>query len=218
MESCGAVLTILTSSCRMRSSRRRWPDTFHADCSSSGFLWSGYNHLTQAISELGATNAPNMNLQAFNFAVFGVLTVSFAVGLVIHNERFRSSAVLIAMYGIGAFLASIFHCDPGCPASGTSVTQILHNLDAVIAFVALAIAPLFFWRSAKTSVTFWHRASVWSLNVANVTIPLAAAYLVIDGFSLSPYTGLLQRIFVGLLYGWMLVLAATLFNANRSAE
>ncbi len=48
-----------------------------------GYLWTGYNHVTQAISELGATNAPNMGIQALNFAILGILTVIFAAGLII---------------------------------------------------------------------------------------------------------------------------------------
>ncbi len=179
-----------------------------------GLLSPGYNHLTQAISELGANNAPNMNIQALNFVIFGILTILFATGLWLHNRSFRTCSILIAIYGISAIVAGPVHCDPGCPAQTSSTIQIAHNLDALIAFLAFAIAPLFFWRSAK-NIPAWRKTGVLSLDIANVSIPLVGAYIVIAGLSLSPYTGLLQRIFLGFLYAWLMLLSARLFQINR---
>ena len=170
-----------------------------------GYFWTGYNHLIQAISELGATNAPNMSIQALNFIILGILTVIFAVGLTLQDRRFRSTAVLVGMYGLGASLAAFLPCDPGCPATGTSIVQVAHNLDALVSFIGLAVAPLLFWRSGKTLLS-WTKTAVWSLRVAIASIPLLGAYLVIEVFSLSPYTGLLQRIFLGLLFAWMIMI------------
>src|SRR6266849_1009850 len=53
-----------------------------------GNLSTGNNPLTQTGSELGATNAPTMELQALNFAIIRIVTTIFAVGLTIHNGRF----------------------------------------------------------------------------------------------------------------------------------
>ena len=180
-----------------------------------GYLWTGYNHLTQAISELGATNAPNMSIQALNFAILGILTVTFAVGLTFQNGRFRSTSVLVGAYGFGALLAAVLPCDPGCSASGSSMVQIAHSLDALISFVGLAVAPLLFWHSSKT-LLLWSKTAVWSLRVAVGSIPLLIAYLTIEVLSLSPYTGLLQRIFLGLLFAWMIMIAVRLFQVNAA--
>ena len=181
-----------------------------------GSLWTGYNHLTQAISELGATNAPNMSIQALNFAILGILTVIFAVGLTLQNGRFRSTSVLVGVYGIGALLAAVLPCDPGCSATGLSMVQIAHSLDALISFVGLAVAPLLFWRSGKT-LLLWTKTAVWSLRVAVGSIPLLVVYLIIEVLSLSPYTGLLQRIFLGLLFAWVIMVAVRLFQVNAAS-
>ena len=171
-----------------------------------GYQWTGYNPLTQTISELGATNAPTMGLQALNFAILGILTVIFAVGLTIHNGRFRSTSILVGIYGIGALLVAGLPCDPGCSFKGTSVVQIAHSLDALISFVALAIAPSLFRRSSKT-LQLWTKTSVWSLRLGIVSMFSLVAYLVITVLSLSPYVGFFQRIFLGLLFAWMAMIA-----------
>lgn len=180
-----------------------------------GFQWHDYNHLTQAISELGATNAPNMNIQAANFVVLGILIMLFAAGLGLYNRSFRTSSILVAIYGVAAIVAGPIHCDPGCPVVTTSAVQILHNLDALIGFVAFAFAPLFFWRSAKNIPTL-NRTARWSLDFANVSIPLVATYLAIATLSLSPYTGLLQRIFLGFSFAWVIMMSVRLFLLNRT--
>jgi hypothetical protein len=171
-----------------------------------GFLWAGYNPLTQTSSELGATKAPTMELQALNFAILGILTMIFAFGLGVHNRSFRSTAILVGIYGFGTLIVAGLPCDPGCSFKGTSPLQIAHSLDALVSFVVFAIAPLLFWRSSK-ALPPWTRSSTWSLRVAIVAIPLLGAYLGITVLSLSPYVGLLQRLFLGLLLAWMVMIA-----------
>jgi len=76
------------------------PILFRITVIALGYLWTGYSPLTQTISELGATNAPNMEVQVLNFAILGFLTVIFAIGLGIHNRRFRSASILVGIYGL----------------------------------------------------------------------------------------------------------------------
>jgi hypothetical protein len=147
-----------------------------------------------------------MELQALNFAILGILTVIFAIGLGIQNRRFLSTSVLIGIYGLGTLLVAGLPCDPGCSFNGTSLLQIAHSLDALVSFIVLAIAPLFFSRSSKALLS-WTKTSLWSLRVAVVSIPLLVAYLTITVLTLSSYTGLVQRIFLGLLFAWMLRIA-----------
>ncbi len=178
-----------------------------------GYQWAGYNPLSQAISELGATNAPNMSIQTLNFAILGILTLVFAFGLALYDRHFRPASVLVGVYGLGASLAAVLPCDPGCLVTSTSIVQIAHSLDALISFIALTVAPLLFWRSGKT-LPLWTKTAAWSLRVAIVSIPLLGAYLVVEVLSLSPYTGLLQRVFLGLLFAWMIMIAVHLSRVN----
>jgi len=147
-----------------------------------------------------------MELQALNFIILGILTLIFAIGLDIHNRRFLSTSVLVGIYGLGALLVAGLPCDPGCSFKGNSLVQIAHNLDALISFIVLAVAPLFFSRSSKT-IPSWTKTSVWSLRVAHASILLLGAYLLITVLSLSPYLGLLQRISLGLPFAWVIMIA-----------
>jgi hypothetical protein len=171
-----------------------------------GYQWAGYNLLTSTISELGATNAPTMWLQALNFAILGILTMVFAVGLTVQNGRFRSTSLLFGIYGFGTLVVAGLPCDPGCSFKGTSPVRTAHSLDALISFVVLAIAPLFFWRSSHI-LPSWTKISVVSLGIGIGSSLLLFTYLAITVLSLSPYVGLIQRIFLGLLFAWMITLA-----------
>ena len=150
-----------------------------------GLVWTGYNPLTQTISELGAANVPNMDLQALNSAILGILTIVFAIGLSVHNRSFRSTSVLFGIYGLGTLLVAGLPCDPGCSFKSNSLVQTTHSLDALISFIVFEIAPLFFWRSSMTAQP-WSKASAWSLRVAIVSLPLLVAYLAITVLSFSP--------------------------------
>ncbi len=178
-----------------------------------GYQWTRYNPLTQAISELGATNAPNMSIQALNFAILGILTLVFAFGLALYDRHFRPASVLVGVYGLGASLAAVLPCDPGCLVTSTSIVQIAHSLDALFSFVGLAVAPLLFWRSSRT-LSSWTRTAIWSLRISIGSILLLGAYLIIEVLSLSPYTGLLQRVFLGLLLAWIIIVAVHLSRVN----
>jgi hypothetical membrane protein len=179
-----------------------------------GELSPGYDHLTQAISALGENGAPNGATMDANFIVFGVLTLVFASGLYRYDRTVRAGSVAVLTYGLGAILAAFFHCDPGCPALSGSTSQMVHNLDALISFVALSIAPLLVWRSSKKD-SRWRSVSNYSLALGSVAISLFGLYLAVDVLVLSPFTGLLQRLFLAPLFAWMIVMSARLFRINR---
>ena len=46
-----------------------------------GFIYEGYSHATQAVSELGGVEAQSPIIQNTNFLVIGVLFIAFAFGL-----------------------------------------------------------------------------------------------------------------------------------------
>jgi len=182
------------------------PILFAITLTALSYLCPGYNPLTQTISELGATNAPTMELQALNFAILGVPTAIFAIGLGVYDRHFRSTSILVGLYGIGTLLVAGLPCDPGCSFKGTSLVQIAHSLDALFSFVVFAFAPLFFWRSSRTAPK-WTKTPAWSLRVAIVSILMLVGYLAITALALSSTAGLVQRIFLGLLFAWMIMIA-----------
>ena len=93
----------------------------------------------------------------------------------------------------------------------------MHDPEVPIAFVALAMAPVFVWRSVKTN-WLWRAISSYSLATATVAIPLGSIFLTREGFALSPFIGLLQRLFLAPLYSWMVVMTIRLFKIVRSTQ
>ena len=78
--------------------------------------------------------------------------------------------------------------DQTCPISAQTPRQAVYDLDALIAFVALAIVPLSVWRSATTDHQ-WRAISSYSLATAIFAIPLGMIFLTLEGFTPSHFTG-----------------------------
>src|SRR5712692_8774318 len=90
-----------------------------------------------------------------------------------------------------------------------------HNLDAPISFVGLSLARLLVWRSSKKD-SRWRPVSNYSLALGSAAIALLALYLAVELLALSPFTGLLQRLFLAPLFAWMIIMSARLFRINRA--
>jgi len=111
----------------------------------TGALHPNYSHLTQAISELGAKEAPYQDiLNYWGLIPVVILTFLFSIGM-FRNIRgcislyISSSSVMLI--GLGRFLAGVFPCDPGC-MTFTSMSAKLHAVAGLVALTAGVAAPL----------------------------------------------------------------------------
>mgnify|MGYP003579790758 CR=1 FL=1 len=81
-------------------------------------FYPGYDHLRQALSELGAVGSPVHNLSpAINNFPIGFLCLLFSFGLWRSAEKgklIRVTALLVAIHGLGSIGAGLYCCDPGC--------------------------------------------------------------------------------------------------------
>src|SRR5262245_46000637 len=94
----------------------------------------GYSHISNTISELGETGAPQAHLVAFGFFLPVGLIVWLALWLTHHHTSGRdASPVLLALSGLGTgyVLGALFPCDPGGPLFGTWRT-LVHNTAGLI--------------------------------------------------------------------------------------
>ena len=81
-----------------------------------GSLYPGYSHVSQFVSELGATGAPSPSVLNFGGLIpAGALTVAFALAM---YRRYRPgtavavSSSLVALAGMSRLIAGIFPCEP----------------------------------------------------------------------------------------------------------
>jgi hypothetical membrane protein len=107
-----------------------------------GTLHPDYSHLTQAISVLGAREAPYKDFLNFGCLVpVGILTFIFSISMLWNirgSKFFIISSSLIMLAGIGRFFAGVFPCDPGC-AGFYSVSAKLHAVAGLKSLVSGAL-------------------------------------------------------------------------------
>ena len=84
----------------------------------SGFLYDGYSHSSQAISELAGSDAESPLLQTINFFIIGSAVMALAVGLHRGIGGGRGSVIgpaLIFVFGASSGIGNgIFPFDSGC--------------------------------------------------------------------------------------------------------
>lgn len=105
----------------------------------AGWFTPGYSHVHQAISELGAVNAPYAwAVRWFGFIPLGISFMGYAF----QSRHFYSNKIPFTLYmliGLAILLAGIFPTDPHGRRDTTS--GLLHALAGIALFVLLSITP-----------------------------------------------------------------------------
>lgn len=185
----------------------------------TGSTTPGYDQARHPISSLAIGEYGW--IQIANFILCGVLTLGFAWGLRqnLHASARRTLAgpLLIAVWGLGMIGAGVFVADPvgGYPA-GTAAQGVhtwhgrLHDFPfSTFGFLAAILACLVFARRFAT----W-RQSGWAvysaLSAAVITAGVVTSNLGFAGTTLVGQAGLLQRLTVLAMLGWLTALAIRL--------
>ena len=173
-----------------------------------------YSPIKEPVSALAA--GPNGWIQSVNFAVFGMLTVAFAVGLYGVSRSSRPGVVGSALFlvsGLGLLMAAAFPLredtagityDPG----GHFVAGMTFFTSSALALVVISFAPA---RGAEThSLAMPVRVAGILMLVSN---PVMAVLVIPDEAPLNEWAGLAQRIIVlGLLFPARLALSYRLLR------
>ncbi len=162
-----------------------------------GFIYEGYSHVTQAVSELGGVEAQYPLLQNINFAVLGVLFIAFAIGLHkgIGGGGAKLGPVLIGVFAVSSGLANaVFPCDPGCEFQ--TLTGTLHNSTGLGGFLAAITGIFLVSRRLKESPQWrsvYHFS--WIAGIA-VLASLSPWIGVAKAAEVESMNGVLQRLFI----------------------
>jgi hypothetical membrane protein len=174
------------------------------------------NAVTLAESDLAV--GPYGYLMTANFVVRGLLSFCFLVGLTAATRigsRSRAGVALLGAWAVGAFLRAIF--PTGIGTTGSTLHGRLHLVIALIAFVAAAVALVLLsrqFRAEKRLRAFASPATILSiLSILSLVAFLLATPV---PFLLRHAYGLLERIFIGLVLFWMLVVSLYLLRTDRS--
>lgn len=180
-------------------------------------LTPGYSHMAHEISRFGEVGAPYALYQNLNFVFAGILATGFAVGL--HrglNEGNGSilGPALVGVFGIAALVGNgLFPLDQD-PAA---ITTIMHMLLATIGFIAIA-AGMYVLAARMQADPQWigygGKSKVWGVGTVLLFILWIGAG--IAGFTTQGESpdGALQRLFVGWVMLWFLIMGAKLHQAS----
>ena len=167
-----------------------------------GYLFPGYDHVRDYISELGAVDSPIRNTANF-FAFFpmGLFLILFSIGLyrVIGSRGIfaKIGSVLLIFSGILLTSVGFFPCDSGC----YNITQIglMHKFTGLGALYLGGIALLFFAVHAFRGRTFPKK---WSVSFFSVAVVAGTLGYTAPQLEDTVYGGLVQRlaIFIPLIF------------------
>ena len=195
------------------------PMLFSAVVVAAGALRGNYSHISNFVSELGATGTPYAGLMNYaGFLPSGLMLAAFGIGLakVLPRRRVTSlAAVLVMLFGAGVATSGIASCDPGCPQTGGSVENAVHNGIAPIAFLCL-IAGAGVLGVHFRSNRDWRSLSAYSLISSVVGLCfLAALATSLDSREL---TGLWQRLLLIVLFLWCAVVGVRAYRLSASSR
>ena len=154
--------------------------------------------------------------------MLGVLLVAFAYGLHRSLARDRAFAgarwtmlapALVAVFGLSSGVANgLLPCNPGCEFE--SVTGTMHNLTGLTGFIAATAAMFLFARVLKADPR-WHRLHRLSLAIGVVALLSLIAWIAVGKIAdVNSVDGALQRLFVGVWFTWILVMALWLLRRS----
>ena len=173
-----------------------------------------YSPISQAESDLAV--GPYGYIMTVNFVVRGLLSVSFLVGIGSATgvaTRSRVGTALLGVWAIGAFLLAAFPTDIG--TTETTVHGQLHLLIALVAFVAAAVGVVLMARRFSEEERLRPIAS----PAQGIAILTLLAFVVFVLATPMPFLekhayGLLERIFIGLVLLWILVVSLYLLRSG----
>lgn len=167
-----------------------------------------YNPISQPESDLAV--GPYGFLMRINFVIRGLLSLAAIAALhktLLPAAHSRLGALLLEVWGVGAFVLAIFSTDVG---SAHTLHGLIHLVVALIAFAAGALGELLIssrlaldpaWSGLRTALP-----GVAIAALVMLVVLIATTGSVTRGSGASIF-GLVERIFIALVLLWMLIAA-----------
>jgi hypothetical membrane protein len=200
------------------------PIAFTAAWLLGGLVQDEYSVRQEDISALAAMDAQYAWIMITGFVVLGVGTVALAAGLA-STLRYPSAvigSVLLMIAGIGLAVAGLARNDcsselPACAARAdageVSWHHQVHDNVSLIIFLALIAAPLVFARAFGRDDR-WRPLRSYSILTGLLGFALLVLYMIA---SAGTWNGLVQRVFVSVLFLWIAVLGFRLSQGELVA-
>jgi hypothetical protein len=170
-----------------------------------------YNPITRAESDLAV--GPYGWVMRLNFVVRGLLSVALlmtiARNISSRTNRARVALAAWAIWSAGAFVLALFNTDLG--ATERSLHGKIHLAVALVAFLSVVAAELLLSR-CLTLEPRWNWRGRWATILAIVT---TVAFLFMGVLAKAHIGGLTERIFLGSVLAWAMVVAIGFAGASH---
>ncbi|MFX0009181.1 MAG: DUF998 domain-containing protein [Candidatus Hermodarchaeota archaeon] len=167
-----------------------------------GILWSGYDPISTGMSEIGAVDSPFKDIMNYlGFSLLGLFIIAFSVGYKIYfksNLIMTITCIILFLGGTFLFLVGFLPCDAQCV--DVTLTGELHSLASMISAILISVAVIF---SAQPISIKWGKK--WGyISFFLGILSLASGPIMFIEY-LDNYSGLIQRLGIGLSLLWVLI-------------
>jgi hypothetical membrane protein len=181
-------------------------------------LRPNYSHVSQFISELGATGTPNAGLMNYlGFIPSGLMIASFGIALLMlipKSITSRIGSVLVTLFGIGMAVVGFFSCDIGCPREG-SFENMIHDQISGPIFLSVIIGILLLGISFRNYTLL---RNLWLYSVVTGLISFGFMAGLINSIESNHLIGLWQRMLLGTIFLWCVIVSLKIFKSKYSGE
>jgi hypothetical membrane protein len=189
---------------------------FAASVVAAGALDPGYSHVREGISALAATDSPAAWIMITGFLGLAGGTMAAGITLWVRlgtGVAGRIGAAMVTLAGAAMVVVGLNQqdcsdftgaCAPLEAAGTLSTHHMIHQLVSLAVFTVLAVATFPLARGLRRSVVWAHLAVPTRLS--GLVAILVIAMLLTVGF--GDVAGVVQRLFVALLFGLPVLLAA----------
>jgi hypothetical membrane protein len=177
-----------------------------------------YRHAHQFISELGATATPYASvMNTLGLVPTGLLLAGFGASIARSAPRPARVAVgasLVVVFGAAIALSGLFSCDAGCPQTGGSTENLVHQALAPTIFVSGSLGAILLGIRFRGISRL---RPLWLYSVASGVLGFCLLAAVASTFETRAFTGVWQRLMVSVLLAWCAVVGLRLFREGRVA-
>jgi hypothetical protein len=182
----------------------------------TAILYEGYSAASQTVSELSAIGAPTRQLWISLMIPYSLLVIAFGCAIwksSVENKRLRIVGILLMIDAFIGFFWPPMHQREVLAAGGKTLTDTMH-----IVFTAVTV-PLMMLIIGFGAAAFGKRFRLYSVATL-VSLIIFGILTGIDGPKIeanlpTPWTGVWERISIGVYMLWVAVLAIVLLRGKR---
>lgn len=184
-----------------------------------GFLWKGYDHLMQPISDLTASGAPDKDMLGVITLLYGLLSIAAVISAFFYT---RGHVPKIASAGLLVFLVmhlvsiSYNWFPQDLPGAEPTFVGTMHLVVTFLIIPLTILAPILIGVGFR-KVDGLRRFGLYSI-ITGVVIFIAGGAAAMFFAQKLPYFGLVERVNIGTLQLWTFLLSLKLFSNKLELE